>query len=126
MSKIKTKKALIGKELLRKLKTLEHLSKSEKAKACGYLTRSHSGQERAQLSEFMAAIVEAQGLELDRKDDSDRPGRVASYRLKVQKNQTLVICPAYTKAMGINPGETFEIKLGSDYIKLLKVSEEAK
>jgi hypothetical protein len=123
MSKAKKSKALIGKELLKKLKTLQHLSKAEKAKACGYLTRSHSGQERAQLSEFMTAVLEAQGISLDRKDSAERPGRVASYRLKVQKNQTLVICPAYTKAMGINPGETFEIKLGSDHIRLLKVSE---
>ena len=56
---------LEGKALLNKLKQLEGKNKTEKAKVCGYYSTTKDGNQRAKLSEFMEAILEAQGIVLE-------------------------------------------------------------
>jgi hypothetical protein len=115
---------LQGKELLKKLKELNHLSKSEKAKACGYCVTGKDGKAKAKLGEFLEAILDAQGISLDRKNSKDGRGREASYRVTVHRNGSMVIGAAYTKEMGLDPGEEFEIKLGYKHIRLNKLKGE--
>ena len=110
---------LVGKELLKKLKELSHLSKREKAKECGYVVG-----ERVNQSGFMNAILEAKGISLDGETNGDGRGREASYRVKVHKNGQMVIGASYTEKMGLQVGDEFEIKLGYKHIHLTQLSED--
>ena len=119
------KKPLTGKALLEKVKELEDLSKEEKAKACGYYTYTKSGGERVNMMKFLNALIEAEGIQLDSANDgSGRGGRSASFRITVQSNGNLLIGSTYTKQMGLEPGDEFEISLGRKHIRLRQLNVE--
>lgn len=115
---------LQGQELLDKVKQLGNLSKEEKARACGYYTVTKNGVERVNMMKFLNALIDAEGIELDSKvNGNGRGGRSASYRISVQSNGNLLIGSAYTKQMGLQPGDQFEITLGRKHIHLKQVDE---
>lgn len=119
MSRKKKIEPLIGEELLEKVKELENLSKEEKAKECGYYTITKNGVERVNMMKFLNALIDAEGIELDSTSNANgRGGRSASYRISVQSNHNLLIGSAYTKQMGLKPGDEFEITLGKKHIHL--------
>lgn len=111
---------LRGKALLSKLKEVSRLSKSEKAKACGYVTRTKGGTEKVNLSAFVEAVLDAQGITIDSEQSTGR-GRAPTYRVTVHANGQIVIGRAYTEMMGLQPGDEFEIKLGYKHIQLIKL-----
>ncbi|PZO52069.1 MAG: AbrB family transcriptional regulator [Phormidesmis priestleyi] len=114
--------ALTGKALLKKVKELEHLSREEKAKACGYYTVTKKGVIRVNMMKFLNALVEADGIQIDSTQSGNgRGGRSASYRIKVQTNGNLLIGSAYTTKMGLQPGDEFEISLGRKHIRLTQL-----
>lgn len=120
MAKIKQPVMLTGEALLQKVKELEHLSKEEKAIACGYATTTKNGQDRINLMKFYNAWMDADGLTLDPKGNG-KGGRSASYRVSVQSNGNLLIGSAYTQLMGLKPGDKLEIKLGRKHIHLRQI-----
>jgi hypothetical protein len=118
-------KPLTGQELLQKVKELETLSKEDKAKACGYYTLTKSGAPRVNMMKFMNALIEAEGIQLDSSQNGNgRGGRSASYRITVQANGNLLIGSAYTKQMGLKPGDEFEISLGRKHIRLKQLGDD--
>ena len=123
MTKIESAtKPLTGEALLQKVKELGNLSKEEKAKACGYCTVTKSGVERVNMMKFLNALIDAEGIRLDSSANGHgRGGRSASYRISVQSNGNLLIGAAYTKKMGLEPGDEFEITLGRKHIHLKQV-----
>ncbi|MEL6604374.1 MAG: AbrB family transcriptional regulator [Cyanobacteria bacterium J06614_10] len=117
--------ALTGKALLKKVKELEHLSREEKAKTCGYYTVTKNGVTRVNMMKFLNALIEAEGIQIDSTQTGNgRGGRSASYRITVQSNGNLLIGSAYTKQMGLQPGDEFEISLGRKHIKLKQLDNE--
>ena len=119
MAKKKKIDPLEGEALIKKVKELENLSKEEKARACGYYTVTKNGVERVNMMKFLNALIDAEGIELDSKvNGNGRGGRSASYRISVQSNGNLLIGSAYTKQMGLHPGDEFEITLGRKHIHL--------
>jgi hypothetical protein len=119
MNKKKRMEPLTGEALLNKVKQLDHLSKEEKARECGYYTTTKNGVERVNMMKFLNALIEAEGIQLDGKSSSNgRGGRSASYRITVQSNGNLLIGSAYTKQMNLKPGDEFEISLGRKHIRL--------
>ncbi|MEO1147738.1 MAG: AbrB family transcriptional regulator [Cyanobacteria bacterium J06638_20] len=119
MNKRKRTEPLTGEALLNKVKQLDHLSKEEKARECGYYTTTKNGVERVNMMKFLNALIEAEGIQLDGKSYSNgRGGRSASYRITVQSNGNLLIGSAYTKQMNLKPGDEFEISLGRKHIRL--------
>lgn len=119
MAKQKASEPLTGAALLQKVKTLGTLSKSQKAKACGYYTVTKGGGERVNLLQFLHALVEAEGIALDKPAaEGGRAGRRASYRITVQANGQLLIGTAYTQQMGLQPGDTFELVLGRKHMQI--------
>lgn len=117
-------KPLTGEQLLTKIKQLDHLSREEKAKACGYYSFDPDGSERLNVMAFLNAILDAEGMDLDAKSNqngSGTTGRQPSYIVSVQTNGNLLVGSAYTKQMELNPGDTFEIALGRKHIHLTKV-----
>ncbi|PZD75428.1 hypothetical protein C1752_00561 [Acaryochloris thomasi RCC1774] len=116
--------ALTGKALLAKVKELQHLSRREKAKACGYYTITKNNKPRVNLGDFLNAVIEAKGITLSPGGDKDGRGREPTYRVSVHKNGQIVIGSTYTEAMGLQPGDEFEIKLGYKHIHLIQIDEE--
>jgi hypothetical protein len=64
-------KPLVGKELLQKLKEIPQLSRSAKARECGYISIVKSGNARVKISEFLNAILEAKGVSVNSDSDED-------------------------------------------------------
>ncbi len=125
MSKTKKMEPLVGDELIKKVKEQETLSKEEKAKACGYYTKTKNGVERVNMMKFLNALIDAEGIELDSTPNANgRGGRSASFRISVQSNGNLLIGSAYTKQMGLKPGDEFEITLGRKHIRLKQLGED--
>ncbi len=74
---------------------------------------------------FLNALIDAEGIELDGTPSiRGRGGRSASYRINVQSNGNLLIGSAYTKKIGCQPGDEFEIALGRRHIHLKKIEKE--
>lgn len=120
-----TPTALTGEDLINKVKELGNISKEEKAKLCGYYTVTKNGIERVNMMKFLNALIDAEGIDLDNTSNADRRGgRSASYRITVQTNGNLLIGAAYTKQLGLNPGDEFEIVLGRKHIRLQQVNTE--
>ena len=125
MAKKSQPEPLTGEELIKKVKELDNLSKEEKARACGYYTMTKNGVERVNMMKFLNALIDAEGIELDSSANGlGRGGRSASYRISVQSNGNLLIGSAYTKKMGLKPGDEFEITLGRKHIHLKQLGED--
>ena len=117
-------KPLTGDALVKKVKDLGNLSKEEKARACGYYTKTKTGVERVNMMKFLNALIDAEGIELDSTSEGQgRGGRSASYKISVQSNGNLLIGSAYTTKMGLQPGDEFEITLGRKHIHLKQLGE---
>jgi antitoxin component of MazEF toxin-antitoxin module len=125
MTRRKKIEPLTGEALLTKVKQLEHLSKEEKAKECGYYTITKNGVERVNMMKFLNALIDANEIQLDGKQSGNgRGGRSASYRITVQANGNLLIGAAYTKQMDLRPGDEFEISLGRKHIRLKQIERD--
>ena len=123
MAKPSNSNPLTGKTLLKKVKDLDHLSREDKAKACGYYTVTKNDVVRVNMMKFMNALIDAEGSQLDSvQTGNGRGGRSASYRITVQSNGNLLIGAAYTKQMGLRPGDEFEISLGRKHIRLKQLN----
>ena len=101
---------LIGKELLEKYKSLCKKSEQEIARGCGYIGPSG----RVLRKSFYRALVEAKGCKLSggingRPGNRSSRGRQAEFRTKVHGNGNLLIGHAYTKKLGLEPGQEFRI-----------------
>ena len=114
-------KVLTGKKLQEKVSQMKGADKKDIAKACGYVTNTKNGQERISLMAFYNALLEAEGLNFEAESKGDGRGRTASYRVSVHKNGNLLIGAAYTKEMGLEAGDEFEIKLGNKQLSLTRV-----
>lgn len=117
---------LTGKALLQKVKDLQHLSRRETAKECGYYSVTKNKQTRIHLTEFYDALLDARGIPLNPDGTKDGRGREPTYRVSVHKNGQIVIGAAYTQTMGLKPGDEFEIKLGYKHIHLKQIESDKK
>lgn len=125
MARKKKMKPLEGEALINKVKELAHVSKEEKARACGYSTVTKNGVERVNLMKFLNALLDAEEILLDAQpSENAHVGRSASYRITVQSNGNLLIGSAYTKQLGLKPGDEFAIALGRKHIKLIPILEQ--
>ena len=106
---------LVGKELLAKSKLLSKKSEDEIARGCGYVGPSG----RVLRKSFYRALVEAKGYKLSnsgagRHGNRSSRGRQAEFKTKVHGNGNLLIGHAYTKKLGIEPGQEYKIDLKKD------------
>ena len=104
---------LEGKELLEKAKLLSKHSEDEIARGCGYVGPSG----RVLKKSFYRALVEAKGYKKigngrkGRNGNRTARGRQAEFKTKVHGNGNLLIGHAYTKKLGLEPGQEFKIDL---------------
>ena len=102
---------LVGKELLEKSKLLSNKSEDEIARGCGYVGPSG----RVLRKSFYKALIEAKGYKLGNnspgKSRNRTRGRQTEFKTKVHGNGNLLIGHAYTKKLGLEPGQEFKIDL---------------
>ncbi len=116
---------LVGKELLEKTKLLSKKSEEEIARGCGYI--SPSG--RVLRKSFYRAYIEAKYGKSPKRSNQSRSGnrstrgRQAVFKTKVHGNGNLLIGHAYTKKLGLIPGQEFKIyiKKESKIIHLIPI-----
>jgi hypothetical protein len=124
MAKRKKTKPLTGAALIQKVKELKDLSKEEKARACGYVTVTRNKLERVNMMQFLNALLDAEGIELDAHSaGKGHGGRIPGYKVTVQSNGNVLIGSAYTKQLNLKPGDEIAVVLGRKHIKLMPVDE---
>lgn len=118
---------LVGKALLDKARALSNRPEDQIARACGYVGPSG----RVLKKSFYRALVEAKGYTLPSQltSSSGAKGRQADYRTRVHGNGNLLIGNAYTRRMGLEPGDEFRIELhketGSIWLLPIEAGEAA-
>jgi hypothetical protein len=116
---------LEGKALLEKARSLSNCTEDVIARACGYI--SPTG--RLLKKSFYRALVEAKGYKLGGTNSPGQTskGRQADFRTRVHGNGNLLIGNAYTRRMGLQPGQEFRIQIHEETgsIWLLPVEEAA-
>lgn len=121
---------LEGKALLNKARSLSNRPEDQIARACGYVGPSG----RVLKKSFYRALITAKGYKLPEGASSggtrgsgggNGKGRQAVFRTRVHGNGNLLIGQAYTRLMGLEPGQEFRIELERDTgsILLLPLSE---
>ncbi|MEN9766741.1 MAG: hypothetical protein RLZZ32_701 [Cyanobacteriota bacterium] len=103
---------LEGKALLDKARSLSNRPEDQIARACGYVGPSG----RLLKKSFYRALVEAKGYKLPSQISSGgggggAKGRQAEFRTRVHGNGNLLIGNAYTRRMGLEPGQEFKIEI---------------
>ena len=102
---------LAGKALLVKARALSNRSEDDIARARGYVGPSG----RVLKKSFYRALVTAKGYRLPSQTGSSAPvgskGRQAEFRTRVHGNGNLLIGQAYTRRMGLEPGQEFRIEI---------------
>ena len=106
---------LVGKELLAKSKLLSKKSEDEIARGCGYVGPSG----RVLRKNYYRALIEAKGYKQKnnggrREGNRASRGRQAEFKTKVHGNGNLLIGHAYTKKLGLEPGQEYKIDLKKD------------
>ena len=100
---------LVGKALLDRARALSNRPEDQIARACGYVGPSG----RVLKKSFYRALVEAKGYAVPAPTGGSggSKGRQAEYRTRVHGNGNLLIGNAYTRRMGLEPGDEFRIEL---------------
>jgi hypothetical protein len=100
---------LEGKALLDKARSLANRPEDQIARACGYVGPSG----RVLKKSFYRALVSAKGYALPSATTASGAGkgRQAEFRTRVHGNGNLLIGQAYTRRMGLTPGQEFRIEL---------------
>jgi len=119
---------LVGSALLDKARLLSNRPEDQIARACGYVGPSG----RLLKKSFYRALVEAKGYVLPASSSGGggggAKGRQAEFRTRVHGNGNLLIGNAYTRRMGLEPGQEFRIELhketGSIWLSPLEASDD--
>ena len=101
---------LEGKALLDRARSLSNRPEDQIARACGYVGPSG----RILKKSFYRALVAAKGYVLPSAlhgGGAAAKGRQAVFRTRVHGNGNLLIGQAYTRRMGLEPGQEFRIEL---------------
>jgi hypothetical protein len=101
---------LEGKALLDRARALSNRPEDEIARACGYVGPSG----RVLRKSFYRALVAAKGYALPSAaaaGHSGVKGRQAEFRTRVHGNGNLLIGSAYTRRLGLRPGQEFRIEI---------------
>jgi len=103
---------LVGKELLDRARSLSNRPEDDIARGCGYVGPTG----RVLRKSFYRALVEAKGYALPstRSQGGGTRGRQAEFRTRVHGNGNLLIGHAYTRRLGLEPGQEIKIELQRD------------
>ena len=119
---------LEGKALLDRARALSNRPEDQIARACGYVGPSG----RVLKKSFYRALVAAKGYQLPASagrsggGSGQGKGRQAEFRTRVHGNGNLLIGQAYTRRLGLEPGQEFRIEIHKETgsIWLLPIEEQ--
>ena len=120
---------LVGKELLDKARSLSNRPEDDIARGCGYIGPSGRLLKKSFYRALVEAKAKAQGWQLPKASTSSSSatrGRQAEFRTRVHGNGNLLIGHAYTRQLGLVPGQEFRIELQKDsgVILLLQLDQD--
>mgnify|MGYP000845698780 FL=1 len=121
---------LVGEELLNKARSLSNRPEDDIARGCGYVGPSGRLLKKSFYRALVEAKAEPQGWQLPRSTTNSggggSRGRQAEFRTRVHGNGNLLIGHAYTRRLGLEPGQEFRIELNRDSrsICLLPLNDE--
>ncbi len=103
---------LEGRALLERVRSLSNRPEDEIARGCGYVGPSG----RVLRKSFYRALVQAKGYAIPAAAASPTSGggsrgRQAEFRTRVHGNGNLLVGNAYTRLLGLEPGQEFRIDL---------------
>ncbi|MEB3306665.1 MAG: AbrB family transcriptional regulator [Cyanobacteriota bacterium] len=107
---------MVGKALLDRARSLSNRSEEQIARGCGYVGPSG----RVLKKSFYRALVEAKGYATPARVQtrgharSGVKGRQADFRTRVHGNGNLMIGHAYTRRLGLLPGDELRIELHAE------------
>ncbi len=113
--------ALTEEALLQKINELLHLPKRPLTKRSGYDVVTKKNQARVNLKDFYAELLATKSLLVNHDKQSNGRTRQLTYRVSVDKRGQITICASYTQAIGLKPGDEFEVKLGFKQITLFRI-----
>ena len=108
---------LVGKELLDKARSLSNRPEDDIARGCGYVGPSGRLLKKSFYRALVEAKAESQGWQLPKSSTANASGvrgRQAEFRTRVHGNGNLLIGHAYTRRLGLEPGQEFRIELEED------------
>ena len=100
------RRRLIGSELLEAVAAMPDASKSEKARACGYVTEAEDGTERLAYASFYEALAVASGVNVE----PERKPRLR-YQASVLTTGAILIGARYAEQLGLAPGDKVDLNL---------------
>ncbi|BEV35913.1 AbrB family transcriptional regulator [Synechococcus sp. M16CYN] len=120
---------LVGKELLDKARSLSNRPEEDIARGCGYVGASGRLLKKSFYRALVEAKAKAQNWQLPKNTNSSATGtrgRQAEFRTRVHGNGNLLIGHAYTRQLGLEPGQEFRIELQEDdgSILLLQIDQD--
>ena len=115
---------LTGSELLAKVAEMGGASKSDIARACGYVSTKKDGSERINFTAYYEAIITAKGVDLGTPAPkaTGRKGKAPSYKATIAKTGTCPVGGAYTSQAGWGPGDEVTIDVDGDRITLKRTA----
>ena len=102
-------------ELLDKVRELADASRREVVRACGYVTTTKDGRERLNFTAFYEALLQAEGVRIG--GGSGR-GRKLGFAARIQGNGNLLVSKAYTRQLGLAPGDRMAIEIRDGHVVL--------
>lgn len=109
---------LEGQQLLSFVRENSELPKDELMKLCGYSFQAADGKTRYKSSDFMSALLGAQGVVLKAPTSSGGQGRQLSYKTSVMKNGNTNVGAVYFKKAGAKPGDSYKVEISDKKIVL--------
>jgi hypothetical protein len=112
---------LTGQELLEKVKQYASMPRNELMTLCGYSVTREDGRTTLKTTEFMSALLEAQGIALQPSRSAAGGGRALTYYTKCQKNGNIALGAGYISKSGLSTGDAYEVSVSKGKIVLKPV-----
>lgn len=109
-----TASRLKGVELIEKVRSMGDAPKSEKARACGYVSTGVDGRTRINYSGFFEELAIASGIPLD--EPKGIRTRELSYQSTVLTTGAIQIGTRYAQMIGAHPGGQVEFEIQGEAI----------
>lgn len=117
---------LTGSELLAKIAEMGSASKSDIARACGYVTTKKDGSERINFTAYYEAIITAKGVDLGTpapKTKGGKRGKPLSFCVKASKGGVIPVTAGYAELIGVGPSQHVMIEHSDGWLKLTKAED---
>ena len=104
---------LKGSELLAKVAELAGQSKSDIARACGYVATKKDGSERVLFSAYYEAIIDAKGVDLGTPEPKlvkAGRGKSLSFNVKASKTGVIPVTAGYSALIDVADGDRVDIE----------------